>query len=46
MLRIVGWFRTDVSGLRIGPMFDGQDVEEGHLDRHVAPKRIPEDDRI
>ena len=27
MSRNVGWFRTDVSGPRIGPIFDGQDVE-------------------
>ena len=26
MLCRVGWFRTDVSGLRIGPVFKGQDV--------------------
>ena len=28
MLRSVGWFRTDVSGLRIGPTFKRQDVQE------------------
>ena len=28
MLRSVGWFRTDVSGLPTGPIFMGQDVPE------------------
>jgi hypothetical protein len=27
MLRSAGWFRTDVSGLRIGPIFKGQYVQ-------------------
>ena len=27
ILRSVGWFRTDVSGLRIGPIFKGQYVQ-------------------
>jgi hypothetical protein len=32
MLRRVDWFRTDVSGLRIGPIFKGHDVREDNLD--------------
>ena len=28
MLLSLGWFRTDVSGLRIVPIFKGQDVKE------------------
>ena len=28
MLHSVGWFRTAVSGLRIGPVFKDQDVQE------------------
>ena len=44
MLRGVGWFGTDVSGLRIGPIFNSQAVLLGQRDpsiwdRHVVPKR-------
>jgi hypothetical protein len=35
MLSSVGWFRTDVSGLRIGPIFNQSTL-----------RNIPEDDRI
>jgi hypothetical protein len=39
------WFKTDVSGLPIFPIFKGQAVKEegkldyGILDRYVVPKR-------
>jgi hypothetical protein len=40
MLRGIGWFRTDVSGLRIGTTCKGQDVREDTMwDRYVVPKR-------
>jgi hypothetical protein len=29
MLCSVGWFRTDVSGLHVGPIFSGQAIQEG-----------------
>ena len=32
MLLSLGWFRTDVSELRIGPIFKGKDVQEGYFD--------------
>ena len=39
MLRSVGWFHTDVSGLRIGPTIKGQDVQEPFK---IKPIRSPE----
>ena len=43
MLCSVGWFCTDVSGLRIGPIFKGEAVREDpwplKMDRYVVPKR-------
>jgi hypothetical protein len=44
ILRSVGWFRADVSCLRIGPIFKSQSVLLGQLDswrwdRYVVPKR-------
>jgi hypothetical protein len=37
MLRSVAWIRTDVSGLRIGPIFKGQDVQE---EDHILSKNF------
>jgi hypothetical protein len=37
MLRITGWFRTDVSGRLIGPIFKGQDVQEEEDEDEESP---------
>ena len=39
LLRNVRWFDTDVSGLRIGPVFEGQAV-------YLTLRDIPEDGRL
>ena len=40
MLRSEGWFFTDVSGLPIGPIFKGEDVQACPLT--MGPVRTPE----